>query len=319
MTNRLSRIWRFAAVLLGGIMLLSFGYYGVSAQGDLPPPPRPKPTALPDPNERPVPSSGSGTSSSKTVPRLFVVLEATPNIWVQRGDTITYHARIKNIGGLAATNASFYMPYDSTQMAIIGNQADEGISINSSSNNYVLVTAQNLQPEEERTFSLQAMVAETVPDGSVITAKVSFHQRGKSLSMPSSSNKPVPLQQGDAAIVPVTEVDTSMMITSNTVPVLVGDANVSSPFVWMEARSIQGQEGTIYHFFSDRFVPNEEVVTWLNTPSGDVQELDMVSESNGSGQVWFQLSDKDYVPGTYQLVAYGIDSNLRAVATFVVE
>lgn len=319
MSRQHTRIKWLVRIWLGVIVFFCIGTYHVGAQ-QLPPPPRPKPTSLPDPNERPAPVR-SVPSTSNTVPRILVVLEATPNIWVQRGGTLTYKVRIKNIGGETAANAPVYMPYNPAQLTIVSNELDTGTVVNDTGAHYVSIIAYHVKPGEERAVTLHAQVADDVPDGTVLPAYLHYHQRGKDLTTNSTDAEILEPLSGNAnaTIAPASYGNDGMIHTSNVVPVLVGAVNSTSPLVWMQVVPEYGTSGTIYHFFSDRFVPGECVAIWLNTPSGVVQGLDDMYKVNKEGHVQISIESNKYTPGVYQLVALGKSSNLQAAATFVIE
>ena len=85
----------------------------------------------------------------------------------------------------------------------------------------------------------------------------------------------------------------------------------------MNGSCARGSANETRTFFSDRFVPGEHVVTWLNTPRG-VKPLDVASAADPSGRVWLSYRPSDLTPGTYQIVAHGTRSRLTGVASFVV-
>lgn len=86
----------------------------------------------------------------------------------------------------------------------------------------------------------------------------------------------------------------------------------------MAVDPVRGPVGTTHRFFTDRFIPEEGIVTWLNTPTG-VKSLDLRTTADENGRAWLNFSSRGRAPGTYQLVVYGARSNVTAVGTFIVQ
>jgi hypothetical protein len=80
---------------------------------------------------------------------------------------------------------------------------------------------------------------------------------------------------------------------------------------------VGGYAGTTHHFFSDRFIPGEGIITWLNTPDG-VEALELRGQADLMGRVWIDFESNWRRSGAYSLVLYGARSNLTGVATFYV-
>ena len=78
-----------------------------------------------------------------------------------------------------------------------------------------------------------------------------------------------------------------------------------------------GQAGTIHTFDSNRFMPGEGIITWLNTPSG-VRALDLRGVVDSQGAIVLKFSSAGLSPGNYELVLYGARSQLTGVASFTV-
>lgn len=74
----------------------------------------------------------------------------------------------------------------------------------------------------------------------------------------------------------------------------------------------------MHRFFTDRFIPGEGIIPWLNTPSG-VKPLDVRATADSYGRVRLDLASTGLAPGNYGLVLYGARSNLTAVAGFTVQ
>ena len=104
---------------------------------------------------------------------------------------------------------------------------------------------------------------------------------------------------------------------ANWAPVIVGDGPATAPWVATGVTPTVGRAGTIHTFDSNRFMPGEGIVTWLNTPSG-VRALDLRAVVDSQGAVVLTFSSADLRTGNYQLVLYGARSQLTGMASFTV-
>lgn len=78
-----------------------------------------------------------------------------------------------------------------------------------------------------------------------------------------------------------------------------------------------GPPHTPRSFSSECFLPGEEVVTWLNTPTG-VQPLALRERADSRGRVAFQLDGRLAPSTSYGLVASGRTSGLQVLGPFIV-
>jgi hypothetical protein len=151
----------------------------------------------------------------------------------------------------------------------------------------VTVTFSSVRPNQKRTGTLYFRVNDWLADNTVINMRASYRWGAD--------------ESG----------------TTNWAPVLVGPGNANASWVWMSVDPTAAWPGATHNFFSDRFVPGEGVVTWLNTPSG-VKALDLRTTADSFGRARIDFKSTGLRPGTYSFVLYGARSNLTALATFYV-
>lgn len=77
-----------------------------------------------------------------------------------------------------------------------------------------------------------------------------------------------------------------------------------------------GPPGTVFQIGASDFLPEERVVTWLNTPGG-VQPLTLAGTTNAAGSIRLQFESAGLAPGSYGLVMHGIDSEREVVLPFL--
>jgi hypothetical protein len=96
--------------------------------------------------------------------------------------------------------------------------------------------------------------------------------------------------------------------------VIAVSANVAAPaFIAPTA----GPPGTIFQIGATGFKSKEQVVTWLNTPSG-VQGLSLTGKASSSGNIRLQFDSAALAPGSYGLVLHGLDSGREYLLPFLV-
>jgi hypothetical protein len=91
-----------------------------------------------------------------------------------------------------------------------------------------------------------------------------------------------------------------------------------------EARGVNvqpevGSPGTRFAFFALDFEDSEEVAVWVNDPTGQAQEADVeeLHRANDDGRVdWYWDAPDDAMPGIWQMVIYGIESETERTVTF---
>lgn len=244
-------------------------------------------TATPEPTMTPQPPvSGS-------VADVAVTIWPAPSIRVARNNTLAYEIRLANYGRGTATKVHVTLPYYRQQFVLTHSRLDhdKGDWVSAVTQNTITVTFGALEAGQRRSGTLYVRVLDHLADNTVISMRANYRWSDRC--------------DGGAG-------------ASNWAPILVGSGDATSPWVWLAVEPVRGQVGTTHRFFTDRFIPEEGIVTWLNTPGG-VRALPMRAIADRDGRVWLQYSSRDLVPGTYQLVVYGARSNLTAVGTFIVE
>jgi hypothetical protein len=106
---------------------------------------------------------------------------------------------------------------------------------------------------------------------------------------------------------------------TNSAPVLVAPYTQHSEFVWMMVDPPAAPVGSTFRFMSDRFLPDEGMVFWLNTPGGGTAPVNRETSVDESGRFMLEYTADDLAPGTYHMVASGKNSDLVAVVPFTVE
>lgn len=224
-----------------------------------------------------------------------VTIWPAPSIRVARRGTLAYEIRLANYGNGEAASIRVNLPYNQNQFTLVNARFKSGSGdwVSSTKNNQITITFGRLKKGERRTGTIYLQVKDNLPNDTVISMRAKFDwSDGRSGGKGSS----------------------------NWAPVLVGSSNDTSAnqWVWLSVDPVRGRVGTTHRFFTDRFIPNEGIITWLNTPNG-VKPLDLRATADSDGRVWLNFSSSGRTPGTYQLVVYGARSNLTAVGTFIVQ
>ncbi len=246
-----------------------------------PPPPR---IVLP-PEPAPIPPPPGADVTAVTWPE--------PSIRVGRGMTLTYEIRVYNDGKGDASSITVIVPYNRDHILPIASRFDHGAGdwVSELTPTRLTVTFGRLGSSKTRSGFIDFKVNNALATNTAIETRSTFQWSDE--------------DRGGSG-------------RSNWAPVLVGGGNDTAPFVWLIVEPIRGSANTTRTFFSDRFVPGENVVTWLNTPRG-VRPLDVAAAADPSGRVWLTYRPSDLAPGTYQIVAHGTRSRLTGVASFVVQ
>jgi hypothetical protein len=215
-----------------------------------------------------------------------------PSIRVGRGMTLTYEIRVYNDGEGDASSTTVVFPYNRNHILPIASRFDRsaGDWVSELTPTQLTITFGRLGGGKMRSGFIDFKVNDRLTDTTVIDVRSSFRWSDE---------------------------DRGGNGRGNWAPVLVGGGNDTAPFVWLIVEPVRGSANETRTFFSDRFVPGENVVTWLNTPRG-VKPLDVASAVDPSGRVWLSYRPSDLTPGTYQIVAHGTRSRLTGVASFVV-
>jgi hypothetical protein len=254
---------------------------------------RPQPTVAPGPEPTVTPTPSPTPKPEPAPPAdVAVTLWPAPSIRVARDGTLAYEIRIRNYGDGAAENIHVRLPYAKQQLTVTSAKfSDPADWVSELKDDHVTVTFGSLEADRARTATIFFRVNRTLPDNTVLTMRAVYTWND---------------EQGDGHG------------SSNWAPVLVGGGNDSAPWVWVQVDPFAGRAGTTHHFFSDRFIPGEGVVTWLNTPDG-VKPLELRGIADPMGRVWLDLKSSGLRPASYQIVLYGARSNLTGVASFNVQ
>jgi hypothetical protein len=250
---------------------------------------RPQPTVAPAPEPTPTPSPTPRPEPPPPPADVAVAIWPAPSIRVARDGTLAYEIRVRNYGDGSAEQIQVRLPYNKQRLTVTSskfNDPDDWVS--ELKDDHVTVTFGRLGSEKSRTGTIYFRVNRTLPDNTVLSMRASYIWNDER-------------HDGHGS--------------SNWAPVLVGGGNDSAPWVWVQVDPFAGRAGTTHHFFSDRFIPGEGVVTWLNTPDG-VEPLELRGIADPMGRIWLDLKSSGLQPASYQIVLYGARSNLTGVASF---
>jgi hypothetical protein len=245
---------------------------------------RQAPTNQPTPTPRPQPRERAD---------ITVTTWPEPSIHVMRGGRLVYDLRVTNYDRGSAERIRVNLPYDRHQMRPIGSRLDgaKGDWVSRLTDREIEVTFGPVDGNAKRTGQLVFEVATALANGTFLDMRPSYvwsDDHG---------------EQGS--------------YRTNWVPVLVGNGPATAPWVWTQVTPAIGVSGTIHTFLSNRFAPDEGIITWLNTPGG-VRALELRGTADRQGVVSLAFSSAGLSPGNYQLVLYGARSQLTGVASFTV-
>jgi hypothetical protein len=250
----------------------------------LTPAPGPEPTPTPSPTPRPEPPPPPAD--------IAVTIWPAPSIRVARDGTLAYEIKVKNYGDGDAEVIHVRLPYDKRQLNVTGSKLNgAGDWVSELEDDHVTVTFGRLRADRSRTATIFFRINRVLPDNTVLSMRAAYTWSDE--------------RRDDHG-------------SSNWAPVLVGGGNDSAPWVWVRVDPFAGAAGTTHHFFSDRFIPGEGIVTWLNTPDG-VKPLDLHGITDPMGRIWLDFKSTGLRPASYQIVLYGARSNLTGVASFNVQ
>lgn len=249
---------------------------------------------VPTPTPTPAPEPEPGDAAD-----MAVTIWPKPSIWVARGAILEYEFRLTNYGRGTARETVVVFPINRAQVYGFYTSLDSraGDWVRSVDQNSITVVFGPLNGGARRSGKLFMRVNENLP-------------------LPSPTQAPV-------------LIDTRASYTfrddargggqrTNWAPVLVGGGPVDVPYIWVRRTPESGPVGTRFAFFTNRFLPGEEVTTWLNAPWG-VQSLSLRGTANSEGSIELVLNSAGLPRGTYQIVLYGQRSGLTGVASFVVQ
>jgi hypothetical protein len=229
---------------------------------------------------------------------VFAVLHPNPGIMVGRGDILTYEIRVMNDGNDDAAYVRAVVSYESEHLTLDGSRFDKptdwvsDVTSADATREQVTLTFVDVNPDEVRSGYVMMKVNDTLPDWTVIDTFMAFDWTD------AGGNRS--LRQ------------------ANSAPVLVASGPVHSEFAWMEVRPVSAPQGTTQQFFSNRFLPDEKVVFWLNLPDGTPGAINREARVDEDGMFTLDFPNGDLPPGDYQMVAYGMNSKLTGFADFTV-
>lgn len=235
-----------------------------------------------------VPNENAGDEA-----RISLIIRPEPSIQVVPGGTIAYRMSVRNTGGSFADEVRVQVSYDPAQLTILGTDFERvGDWITDSAPGMLKLVYAGVGVDKRHTATIYARVADNLPPGTVISLWTLYAW-----------------QEGGYEAV---------NNRGNAAPVLVGEENRTSPWVWMAVDPVKAAPGVQRGFFTDRFVPGEPIKVWLSTPDGLHRRRDLNAEADGNGHLRIHLATDDLQPGYYQLVAQGQRSELVAGAAFLV-
>jgi hypothetical protein len=218
-----------------------------------------------------------------------VTIWAAPSIRVARAGTLEYQVRVKNYGHGIAQSTTVDLPYNKQQVQVRDSRFSRaGDWISELNDDTVAATFGPIAAGESASGTIVFHVGANLPNDTVLSVRATYSWSDSA-------------RDGEGR--------------SNWAPVLVGGGNDSAPWAWAIVSPTAGAAGTTHRFFSDRFIPNEGIITWLNTPTG-VRPLELRGLADGMGRAYLDFKSTGLAPGTYQLVLYGARSDLTGVATF---
>lgn len=226
--------------------------------------------------------------------RISIIVEPEPSIQVVPGGTIAYHLTARNTGKSFADKVELRVTYDPGQLTVTGTDfARDGDWIRDAKPGSFKLIFTGVGEDKDHTAIVYTQVADSLPHGDVINLWVEY-EWVESGSVASDNR-------------------------SNTAPVLVGDSNLTSPWVWMAVDPFRAEQGVERGFFSDRFVPGEPVKLWVLSRDGLHRRRMLEGSANGNGHIWIHLPTEHLRPGFYQLIVKGRRSELVAGAMFIVK
>ncbi len=228
-----------------------------------------------------------------------ITIYPIPNLAVMPGQTIAYKLRVENRGNSTMDYARVRLPYDPAQIVLVDTLFDdpEEDYIEAIDANTIRLYIGNVAADTSRFIVLFARVADDLPLGSVINMVGGFTWEDQSGNF-------------------------ELNRRTNAAPLIVAETSRETPYVWMLVDPPRGPVGTEFYFFSDRFVPGERVRPWLTFPDGRVERFSSLSQTvDPNGRVRLRASSDELglTPGTYQVRLVGENSDIEAVADFVVE
>ena len=236
----------------------------------------------------PAPSMATELQQREPAPNIVVAVQAEPGVLVAPGSVLAYHIAVRNHGGKRDSYTDVRMPYNPQHITIIDSAFESSRDVVAElTSEQVVVRFGGMKATEKRFATIFARVAETVPIGTVIPMRANYGETH---------------------------------VRSNWAPVVVGQANQHSDYIWLTADPTSGPAGTVHMFCSDRYVPGEKVDPWLNRPDMGAWEIPghPHPEVKDDGSVCIRFVSGGLPPGHYQMVLQGMESKLIGVVDFVI-
>ncbi|NJK82083.1 MAG: hypothetical protein HC893_04295 [Chloroflexaceae bacterium] len=233
------------------------------------------------------------------IAKVYATLRANPNVGVAPGGEIAYAIEARNVDEQTdAPQVRVTFSYNPEMLTPAGTAFEvdrdyiEEIAIDSTGRATATVVFADLDNLSSRTAILTMTVASDLPEFTVIDTFATWTWIDA---------------QGTRAVRDM-----------NNVPILVLGGPVHSNVQWMTVAPSAAPVGTQRTFFSDRFMPDETVVFWVNQRDGTTLPVNLERATDDRGRFELRYTP-DLPPGEYQLVASGLDSGVVATADFIVQ
>jgi hypothetical protein len=224
-----------------------------------------------------------------------ITLQTIPGIRVARGAVLAYKMRIENHGDETTAYARATLPYDPGYMTVFDAQFENDSDyVYRLEENKVVVHFGVVGKDTSRYAVIFMRVADWIPNDTALNMIVSFDWEDENGNY-------------------------GLDHRSNSAPVLIGDYNVTSEYVWAAVSPAQAPAGAQIGFYSDRFVPDERVEMWLQWPDGTRERLssDLWQTVDHTGRVWLHYDETGGLPpGDYKMILRGEESELKAAPDF---
>lgn len=224
-----------------------------------------------------------------------IVLEANPNLYVIPGAQLALKLRVENYddsGTMAYARA--WMDYDSSLVTMQDTyfdniQDDYVVSIDEQR---ILLHFGEVGSNAARFAVLYMKVNDNLAPGTVINMQVGYTWEDKHGNYELNQK-------------------------SNPAPVIVGETNVTSPYLWMGVEPTYATVGTTIGFYTNRLLPGEKIRIYLRSADGTMREM-LTNDARVSpnNELWLNLETDDLAPGTYDYIVRGRESRLETLATF---
>jgi hypothetical protein len=223
-------------------------------------------------------------------------LDAVPSITVAPGEVLAYKFTLRNRGDSDLAYARTVLPFDPALVTPISTTFSSELDyVEKIENNTMVIHFGGVSSNSARISVIYMRVNPAAPHGAVITGLAGYDWEDK---------------DGNYAF----------NYRSSAAPVKVAAENLTNPTAWVAVDPGQAPAGTEFGFFSDRFVPKEEVQPALKYPDGSEERLSRGSRAlvNDAGRVWLRYDSSGLAPGTYEYILRGLRSEMVGSVPFVV-